>query len=36
MDRAGKIRFTLSGCQGAETKKQYMQEIESLLKAPAP
>ncbi len=36
VDRTGKIRFTHSGYKGAETKKQYMQEIESLLKTPAP
>lgn len=32
MDRAGKARFIHSGFEGAATKKQYEQEIESLLK----
>lgn len=31
-DRTGKIRFTHAGFHGEETKKQYAQEIESLLK----
>lgn len=32
VDREGKIRFMHSGFHGAETKKQYIAEIESLLK----
>lgn len=32
IDGAGKVRFSHSGFQGAETKRQYEQEIESLLK----
>jgi cytochrome c biogenesis protein CcmG/thiol:disulfide interchange protein DsbE len=31
IDRDGKVRFTHSGFRGAETKKKYEQEIESLL-----
>jgi thiol-disulfide isomerase/thioredoxin len=31
-DATGKIRFTHTGFHGAETRKQYEQEIESLLK----
>ena len=32
IDRQGKVRFVHSGFKGAETKKKYEQEIESLLK----
>jgi thiol-disulfide isomerase/thioredoxin len=32
IDGVGKVRFVHNGFQGAETKKQYEQEIESLLK----
>ena len=32
IDGAGKVRFVHNGFQGADTKKQYEQEIESLLK----
>ena len=32
IDRAGKVRFMHTGYKGAETKKKYEQEIESLLK----
>ena len=32
IDRQGKVRFTHSGFRGAETKKKYEQEIETLLK----
>ena len=32
MDREGKVRFTHTGFRGAETKKKYEEEIESLLK----
>jgi cytochrome c biogenesis protein CcmG, thiol:disulfide interchange protein DsbE len=32
LDADGKVRFTHSGFHGAETHKQYEQEIESLLK----
>jgi thiol-disulfide isomerase/thioredoxin len=32
MDREGKVRFAHTGFRGAETKKQYEEEIESLLK----
>jgi thiol-disulfide isomerase/thioredoxin len=32
IDGAGKVRFVHSGFQGADTKKEYEQEIESLLK----
>jgi thiol-disulfide isomerase/thioredoxin len=32
LDETGKVRFTHSGFHGAETRKQYEQEIESLLK----
>jgi peroxiredoxin len=32
LDETGKVRFVHSGFHGAETRKQYEQEIESLLK----
>jgi thiol-disulfide isomerase/thioredoxin len=32
LDRAGKVRFIHNGYRGAETKKKYEEEIESLLK----
>ena len=32
LDREGKVRFTHTGFRGAETKKKYEEEIESLLK----
>ena len=32
IDREGKVRFTHTGFRGAETKKKYEEEIESLLK----
>ena len=32
LDRSGKVRFAHSGFRGAETKKQYAEEIETLLK----
>ena len=32
MDETGKVRFSHSGFHGAETRRQYEQEIESLLK----
>lgn len=32
IDRDGKVRFTHSGYHGSETKKKYVEEIESLLK----
>lgn len=32
LDETGKVRFAHSGFHGAETRKQYVQEIESLLK----
>jgi thiol-disulfide isomerase/thioredoxin len=32
LDETGKVRFAHSGFHGAETRKQYEQEIESLLK----
>ena len=32
IDRSGKVRFAHSGFRGAETKKKYQEEIESLLK----
>ena len=32
LDRDGKVRFTHTGFKGAETKKKYEEEIESLLK----
>lgn len=32
IDRNGKVRFTHSGFRGEPTKKQYVEEIESLLK----
>ena len=31
IDRSGKVRFTHSGFKGAETKKKYAEEIETLL-----
>ena len=32
LDKDGKVKFAHSGFHGADTKKQYEQEIESLLK----
>jgi hypothetical protein len=32
MDGEGKVRFVHNGFHGAETRKQYVSEIESLLK----
>jgi thiol-disulfide isomerase/thioredoxin len=36
VDRAGKVRFVHKGFHGAETVKQYRDEVELLLKEPAP
>jgi hypothetical protein len=33
IDREGKVRFLHSGFHGATTRKEYVEEIESLLKA---
>jgi peroxiredoxin len=32
LDDTGKVRFTHTGFHGAETRKEYAQQIESLLK----
>ncbi len=36
LGRDGKVRYTHSGFYGDETVKQYREEIEELLKEPAP
>jgi peroxiredoxin len=36
IDRSGRVRFVHSGFRGDQTVKEYRQEIETLLKEPAP